>query len=99
MKSSKFVYRDKFTRDGWLNMMNERLKLSRNLLSEEGIILISIDDSNMSYLKVLMDDIFGEENFISTLTVENNPKGRKNSSFVSVSSEFCLIYCKNKKSI
>ncbi|MDR3186689.1 MAG: site-specific DNA-methyltransferase [Christensenellaceae bacterium] len=67
VKATKFVYRDKFTRDGWLNMMNERLKLSRKLLTEKGIIFISIDDNEQAYLKVLCDEVFGEENFIASM--------------------------------
>lgn len=59
LEAGKFIYRDKFTRDGWLNMMNERLKLARKLLSDSGVIFISIDDSEQAYLKILCDEIFG----------------------------------------
>ena len=79
----------------WLNMMYPRLKLARNLLKDDGVIFISIDDNEVSNLRKLCDEIFGEDNFISLLSVENNPKGRKNSKFISVSNEYCLIYCKN----
>jgi adenine-specific DNA-methyltransferase len=65
--ASKFIYRDKFTRDGWLNMMNERLKLAQKLLSDKGVIFISIDDSQQAYLKVLCDEVFGEENNIGNI--------------------------------
>jgi hypothetical protein len=51
----------------------------------------------VSQLKLLCDEVFGEENFVSLLSVENNPKGRKNSDFVSVSSEFLLIFARDKK--
>ena len=61
---SSFIYRDKFSRTGWLNMMKERLELARELLSDQGVIFVSIDDNEQTYLKVLMDEIFGEENFI-----------------------------------
>ncbi len=67
IKAEKFIYRDKFTRDGWLNMLNERLKLAKRLLSDTGVIFISIDDSEQAYLKVLCDEIFGEENFVGNL--------------------------------
>ena len=79
----------------WLNMMYPRLKLARNLLKDDGVIFISIDDNEVANLRKLCDEIFGEDNFISLLSVENNPKGRKNSKFISVSNEYCLIYCKN----
>ncbi|WP_308699379.1 site-specific DNA-methyltransferase [Mycoplasma tauri] len=67
IKASKFIYRDKFSRNGWLNMMNERLKMARSLLKDDGIIFVSIDDNEQAYLKVLMDEIFGEENFVANL--------------------------------
>ena len=78
----------------WLNMMYPRLKVARNLLSDDGVIFISIDDHEQANLSKICDEIWGRENFIGLLSVENNPKGRKNSKFVSVSSEYCLIYAK-----
>jgi adenine-specific DNA-methyltransferase len=81
----------------WLNMMYSRLKLSRLLLAEDGVAFISIDDNELTNLKLICDEIYGEENFISYLSVENNPKGRKNSNFVSVSNDYCVIYAKNKE--
>lgn len=89
---------DGFRHSKWLSFMNDRLLLAKSLLANNGIIFISIDDNEQATLKLLCDSIFGEENFISMLSVENNPKGRKNSSFVSVSNEYCLIYAKNKSS-
>src|SRR5574344_1134819 len=74
--ATKFIYRDKFTRDGWLNMMNERLKLAKRLLSEKGVIFISIDDSEQAYLKVLCDEVFGEENFVGDIIWESKTKSQ-----------------------
>ncbi len=100
-----FIYNDKFIDldDGyrhskWLNFMEKRLKLSKQLLKETGVIFISIDDNEFAQLKLLCDKVFGESNFISMLSIENNPKGRKNSNFVSISNEYCLIYAKDKSS-
>ena len=80
----------------WLNMMYPRLKLARELLSDDGVIFISIDDNEVENLKKICIEIFGQDNFVGILSVENNPKGRKNSSFISVSSEYCIICAKNK---
>ena len=79
----------------WLSMMYPRLKLARNLLSKDGIIFISIDENEIFNCKKLCDEVFGENNYITAFTVENNPKGRKNSKFVSVSCEYCLAYAKD----
>ncbi|WP_095498789.1 site-specific DNA-methyltransferase [Paraferrimonas haliotis] len=80
----------------WITMIYPRLKLSRNLMTTDGVIFISIDDNELANLRKVCDEVFGEYNFIGVLSVENNPKGRKNSSFISVSSEYCVIYAKDK---
>ncbi|WP_029644331.1 site-specific DNA-methyltransferase [Methyloversatilis discipulorum] len=54
----------------WLNMMYPRLRLARNLLSDDGVIFVSIDDSESANLKFLLSEIFGEENYIDTIAVE-----------------------------
>ena len=80
----------------WLNMIYPRLKVARDLLSEDGVIFISIDDNEVENLKKVCNEVYGEQNFIGVLSVENNPKGRKNSAFISVSSEYCIIYARDK---
>ncbi|MGX7198689.1 site-specific DNA-methyltransferase [Enterococcus nangangensis] len=80
----------------WLNMMYPRLKLARNLLTEDGVIFLSIDDNELQNLLKMLDEVFGPNNFVGIISVENNPKGRKNSSFISVSSEYLVVYSKNK---
>jgi len=77
----------------WLNMMYPRLKLARNLLREDGVIFISIDDTEVANLRKLCDEIFGEENFVTQLVWAG---GRKNDSkLVSVSHEYIVCYVKN----
>lgn len=99
-----FVYNDKIVNDDddfrhskWLSFMYNRLSYAKKLLNDKGVIFISIDDNEQAQLKLLCDEIFGDDNFIATLSIENNPKGRKNSNFISVSNEYCLIYAKNKE--
>ena len=77
----------------WLNMMYPRLKLARDLLTDDGVIFISIDDNEQANLKRLCDEIFGEENFISNLVWAS---GRKNDSkYISNSHEYMLCFVKN----
>lgn len=83
--------------DKWLCMMYPRLKLLHKLLSTKGVIFISIDDNELASLKLCCDEIFGSSNFIGYLSVEINPKGRKNSDYISISNDYCVIYAKNKK--
>ncbi|MCQ5272992.1 site-specific DNA-methyltransferase [Schaalia odontolytica] len=57
----------------WLNMMYPRLKLARNLLRHDGVLFVSIDDNEVSNLRLLLDNIFGEQNFVSLLIAQTNP--------------------------
>ncbi|RXY97265.1 site-specific DNA-methyltransferase [Malacoplasma penetrans] len=95
-KSNKFSYRDKFSRSGWLNMMSERLKKAKQLLKDDGIIFISIDDNEQAYLKVLMDDIFGEDNFISNI-VWDKRNAQNDNKYIEKNHEYILAYSKNWK--
>ncbi|MBE6461527.1 MAG: site-specific DNA-methyltransferase [Alphaproteobacteria bacterium] len=97
VKSEKFVYRDKFSRVGWLNMMKERLELARKLLSDRGVIFISIDDNEQAYLKVLCDEIFGENNFLGTLIIQTATDNNK--SQISTEHEYMLGYSRNSSKL
>ncbi len=96
VESSKFIYRDKFTRDGFLNLLNERLRMARQLLSDEGVIFCSINDSEQAYLKVLMDEIFGEENFIACLVWKCRNSLYYTEPLISIQTEYILAYAKKK---
>lgn len=77
----------------WLNMMYPRLKLARNLLTDDGVIFISIDDNEVTNLKKICDEIFGEDNFISQVIIKNNPGGRDYGSFA-LTHEYLIVYSK-----
>ena len=78
----------------WLSMMYSRLSYAYSLLSEDGVIFISIDDNEQANLKLLCDSIFGESNFVYLLSVVNNLNGNDNSSGMMETQEYCLIYAK-----
>ena len=65
--SDSFGYNDNFNHSSWLTFMRNRLEVARDLLKDDGIILIHIDDQEMHYLKLVADDIFGRDNFIATV--------------------------------
>lgn len=81
--------------DKWLCMMYPRLKLLRELLKDDGVIFISIDDNEVNYLKLIMDEIFGAKNFISMLIVQINPRGRTFDRFIAKTHEYVLLYAKD----
>ena len=60
----------------WLSMIYPRLRLARNLLSDDGVIFISIDDNEQHNLRKLCDEVFGEDNFVGCITIQGNPRGR-----------------------
>jgi adenine-specific DNA-methyltransferase len=91
----KEVGRDDLTRhDKWLCMMMPRLKLLRELLRDDGVIFVSIDDNEVHHLKMLMDEIFGENNFITKFVWEKTQHfGRQSKNYYS-NCEYILAYAK-----
>lgn len=80
----------------WLNMMYPRLKLARDLLRDDGVIFISIDDGEVSHLRKMLDEIFGEDNFLNDFVWVNNLKGRQISgSGAARTHEHLLLFAKN----
>lgn len=78
----------------WLNMMYPRLKLARDLLSDDGVVFISIDDNEVDNLKKMCDEIFGIINYSGTLVINSTPNAR-DYGHVGKMHEYCLLYSKN----
>lgn len=79
----------------WLNMIYSRLKVAKDLLSDDGVIFISIDDNEQANLKKICDEIFGETNKVSTFIWHNNKKGRQMDRYIKTTNEYILLYAKN----
>ena len=79
----------------WLNMIYPRLRVAKDLLSENGIIVLTIDDCEIETITMLMNEIFGDSNHLGTIIIKNNPSGRSTVSGVSISHEYALFYSKN----
>lgn len=79
----------------WLNMMYPRLKLARNLLTEDGVIFISIDDNEVTQLRKICDEIFGENNFISNLVWQKKFSRSNDATYFSTMHDHILCYAKN----
>ncbi|WP_431202258.1 site-specific DNA-methyltransferase [Bradyrhizobium betae] len=77
----------------WLSMMYPRLSMARQMLREDGFIVVSIDDAEQPNLRRLMDDAFGEENFIATLVYDRNRKN--DAKLFSIGHEYMLVYARN----
>lgn len=95
--SDGFSYNDNFNHSSWLTFMKNRLEVARNLLRDDGCIFVQCDDNEQAYLKVLMDEIFGRENFVA-----NCPRKTRGSATTKSNAElqklndYLLIYWKNR---
>lgn len=83
----------------WMNMIYPRLKVSRDLLSDDGVIFISIDDNEVRNLKNVCDEIFGESNFVAQLIWQNKKGGGNDSLHIAVEHEYIIVYAKNKEDL
>ena len=90
-------YDDNKPHSEWLNLIYARMLILRNLLSDVGSIWISIDDDEGHYLKVLCDEVFGRENFVSTVIWEKKFSPQNDTKWLSDSHDFILVYAKNKE--
>ncbi len=100
-QNNEFVYVDNFKRSSWLSMMENRLELAHALLSDKGVMFVSIDDNEQAYCKALMDEVFngGGDNFVNCLAVKRGTKSL-NSQFnqiksLNVAFEYILVYKKS----
>lgn len=92
-------YDDNIEHSIWLKLMHERLKILRNLLADDGVLCCQIDDSEGSYLKVMLDEIFGRDNYLVTFYIQvryTNKTLAEDSDYQKVI-EQCHVYSKNKK--
>lgn len=80
----------------WLNMMYPRLKLARDLLSDDGVIFISIDDNEVDNLRKICNEIFGETNFIANLVWQKRFSRSNDATYFSTMHDHILCYCKSK---
>ena len=82
----------------WLNMIYPRLRIAKDLLSDDGVIVLTIDDYEVETITIVMNEIFGEKCHLGTIVIKNNPSGRSTVSGVSISHEYALFYGATEKS-
>jgi len=83
----------------WLNFIYPRLFFAKSLLRDDGVIFVSIDDNEVHHLRMIMDEIFGEENFVGQIVANLNPRGRQSMEYIAVTHEYLIIFAKNVKSL
>ena len=98
-KNSNLTYKDNLLRSEWISFMEERLKKAKILMEEKSAIFISIDEYQQAHLKILCDEIFGENNCLGTFIRKTKTITGDNASGINTQHEFLLAYSKNKKNI
>nr|WP_237734213.1 site-specific DNA-methyltransferase [Serratia fonticola] len=105
---SKFLYHDNRksastgifgSHKAWMSFMLPRLALARKILKQSGVIAISIDDYEFAYLKILMDSIFGENNFIGNIVVCRSKNGKGSNKNIASTHEYLMIYGKTQEAM
>ncbi|HFI0238788.1 TPA: DNA methyltransferase [Streptococcus suis] len=100
--SDSFGYNDNFNHSTWLTFMKNRLEVARELLSDDGLLWVQTDDGEVNYLGVLLDEVFGRENFMNLITVKTKIGGVSGSSegkSLKDATEFIQVYAKKKELI
>lgn len=96
--NDSFGYNDKFNHSAWLTFLKNRLEISYELLSDSGSIFVQLDDHEVKYLGVLLDEIFGRDNFVELITIVNNPRGRDYGGIANMH-EFLFAYKKSPNTV
>jgi len=94
--SDSFQYNDRFNHSSWLSFMKNRIQIANILLKSDGVIFVHADNNEQAYIKVMLDEIFGRDNFIETITVVNNPRGRDYGGIANMH-EFIHVYSKTRE--
>ncbi len=95
--NDSFNYNDNFNHSSWLVFMKNRLEAAREFLSDDGVIFVQCDDNEQAYLKVLMDEIFGRENFVGCIIRQTRSGGGFGTSDIGITHDYVLVYAKNRQ--
>ena len=82
-----------------LNMIYPRLMLARELLTEDGVVFVSIDDNEIAHLRLILDDVLGGENFLANVIWERTTSARNDATGFSADHDFVAVYCKNSEEV
>ncbi len=92
--NDSFLYNDNFNHSTWLVFIKNRLEVARELLRDDGVIFVQCDDNEQAYLKVLMDEVFGRENFVSLIAWQGMDTIKNDAKYFSSNCEFINTYAK-----
>ena len=93
--TSEIIYKNSYKHSSWISLMQDRVRLGKNLLNEKGFNVVTIDYAELFNLGKIIDQLFSVDNQVGIVTVFINPKGRQHERFFSSSTEYMLVYAKN----
>lgn len=94
--ANTFWYNNTFNHSTWLTFMKNRLELAKELLTDDGVLAVAIDDAEHSYLNVIGNEVFGRENHLGTIVVQNKPSGRTTDAYFATCHEYVIFFSKNE---
>ena len=94
-----FIYKNQYKHSSWMSMISNSLHFLRYLLSKDGSLIVTVDDEELYRLKLLLDDYWGSEAFVGSLTIQSNPRGRGINSYFATSHDYAIYYAKNPTAI
>jgi adenine-specific DNA-methyltransferase len=97
--SNTFCYNNNFNHSTWLTFMKNRLEVAKELLREDGVITVTIDDYEYAHLKLLCDEIFDRDNYVGTIVIQSNPRGRTTNAHFATCHEYALYYAKDIENV
>ena len=90
-----FVYKNLYKHSSWLAMIGDRGRVARSMLAHDGIAFFAIDDEEVANLRLVLTEVFGPDNWLGTLVVQSNPRGRGINSFFATSHDYYLVYARH----
>jgi len=93
--SNTFGYNNNFNHSTWLTFMNSRIEISKDLLREDGVLVVTIDDYEYAHLKLLCDEVSDRGNYVGTVIIQSNPRGRTTNTHFATCHEYALFYAKD----
>lgn len=96
---SGFLYKNNYKHSSWASMIYERVHEAFKMLSDDGVLFITIDDEEVYDLKETLDEAIGKDCYIGTIVIESNPRGRGINSFYATCHEYCLCYARNPECV
>jgi adenine-specific DNA-methyltransferase len=93
--ASEIIYANNYKHSSWMTLIENRLFLTKQLLGNDGVLCVTIDDSELSRLRAVIECIFGEDHLLGTIAIRNNPAGRSTAKGFSIAHEYALFVGKN----